>query len=61
MSEILNRQIFTMPRKGLLGDRPIGADYMLEINKRAKRLQKAVVAQKEERDIRQLDLFGDEE
>jgi hypothetical protein len=33
--------IFTCPRKGLLGGRPMGADYMDDVEGRARRMRKA--------------------
>lgn len=33
--------VFTLPRRGLVGGRPVGADYMATITERAKRLKRA--------------------
>jgi hypothetical protein len=35
-------RIFKTPRRGLLGDRPMGADYMQEVNERAKKMKTAL-------------------
>jgi len=35
------RSIFVLPRRGLIGGRPVGADYMTTIHDRARRLDRA--------------------
>lgn len=35
------RSIFVLPRRGLIGGRPMGADYMATIHDRAKRMDQA--------------------
>jgi len=35
------KQIFALPRRGLVGDRPMGADYMVTIHDRAKKMDRA--------------------
>ncbi|MGD9947534.1 MAG: hypothetical protein AB7U29_03530 [Desulfobulbus sp.] len=35
------RSIFVLPRRGLVGGRPVGSDYMVEILDRAKRMDRA--------------------
>jgi len=35
------QSIFVLPRRGLVGGRPVGADYMVEILDRAKRMDRA--------------------
>ena len=46
--------IFKTPRRGLMGTKPLGADYMPEINERARRMKAA--AKEEAADPRQLKL-----
>ena len=33
--------IFTTPRRGLMGSKPLGAEYMPEVNERARRMKAA--------------------
>lgn len=35
------QSIFVLPRRGLIGGRPVGADYMATVQDRAKRLDQA--------------------
>ena len=35
------KPIFTLPRRGLVGGQPVGADYMASIRDRAKRMNRA--------------------
>jgi len=35
------RSIFVLPRRGLVGGQPVGADYMASIRDRAKRMEQA--------------------
>ncbi len=37
----MNSPIFTTPRRGLMGNKPLGAEYMLEVKERAKRMKAA--------------------
>ncbi len=50
--------IFTCPRKGLLGGQPVGADYMDEVEGRARRMRKACRPVAAPSDARQLVLPG---
>ena len=50
----MNTPIFKTPRRGLMGTKPLGADYMPEINERARRMNAA--AKEEAADPRQLRL-----
>ena len=50
----MNTKIFLTPRRGLMGTRPLGADYMPEINERARRMKAAT--KEETADQRQLRL-----
>lgn len=61
MGKVIDRQVFKMPRKGMLGNQPIGADYMLDIDKRAKRLSMAMALCPKDkgRCSHQLSLFDD--
>ncbi len=34
-------QIFVTPRRGLMGSKPLGAEYMPEVNERARRMKAA--------------------
>ncbi|MBM9615287.1 hypothetical protein JWJ90_13465 [Desulfobulbus rhabdoformis] len=38
----MKAQIFKTPRRGLMGNIPLGVEYMSEINERVKRLKTAV-------------------
>lgn len=37
----MNTPIFKTPRRGLMGTKPLGAEYMAEINERARRMNAA--------------------
>ena len=37
----MNKSIFKTPRRGLMGSKPLGAEYMLEVNERARRMKAA--------------------
>lgn len=50
----MNNVIFKTPRRGLMGSKPLGAEYMPEINERARRMDAA--AKEEAADPRQLEL-----
>ena len=50
----MNNQIFKTPRRGLMGSKPLGAEYMAEVNERARRMDAA--AKEEAADPRQLRL-----
>lgn len=38
----MKSQIFKTARRGLLGSKPMGAEYMQDVNERAKRMRAAV-------------------
>lgn len=38
----MRNQTFTLPRRGLVGGQPVGADYMQDVERRAARLERAV-------------------
>ena len=50
--------IFKTPRRGLMGSKPLGADYMPEVKERARRMKAAVREEKQPTDDRQLLLPG---
>lgn len=50
--------IFKTPRRGWLGNKPLGAEYMPAVNARARRLKAAVREDKQPADTRQLRLPG---
>lgn len=50
----MNNQIFKTRRVGLMGSKPLGADYMPEVNERARRMKAAT--KEEAVDPRQLKL-----
>lgn len=35
------KQVFTLPRRGLVGGQPVGADYMASVRDRVKRMERA--------------------
>jgi hypothetical protein len=52
----MKRSIFTTPRRGLMGNKPLGAEYMPAITERARRLKSAARDQDQPVDSRQLRL-----
>ncbi len=54
----MQAQIFTTPRRGLMGDKPLGAEYMPEVKERARRMKAATREQDQPTDKRQLCLPG---
>ena len=38
----MKKQVFKTPRRGWLGNTPIGSDYMEEVNERARRMKAAI-------------------
>lgn len=46
----MKTSIFTTPRRGLMGSRPLGADYMPQVTERARRM-KAAAAIREPRKV----------
>lgn len=54
----MKREIFKTPRRGWLGQAPQGAEYMQDVNKRAKRMKAALRDPDQPADSRQLWLPG---
>jgi hypothetical protein len=54
----MKTSIFKTPRRGWLGDKPLGADYMPAVNERARLLKAAVRFQDQPADNRQPRLPG---
>ena len=54
----MKTSIFKTPRRGWLGNKPLGADYMPAVNERARRMKAAVRNLDELTDKRQLRLPG---
>ena len=50
--------IFKTPRRGLMGSKPLGVDYMPEVKERARRMKAAVREEKQPADDRRLRLPG---
>jgi len=40
--------IFKTPRRGLMGNKPLGAEYMPEVKERARRMQAAAAIREQE-------------
>lgn len=53
---MMRKSIFTTPRRGLMGDKALGAEYMPAIAERARRIKAAVREEKQPADARQLRL-----
>ena len=54
----MKARIFLTPRRGLMGSRPLGADYMPEVKERARRMKAAAREEKQPADDRQQRLPG---
>nr|WP_321467279.1 hypothetical protein [uncultured Desulfobulbus sp.] len=54
----MKASIFTTPRRGLMGKKPLGAEYMPEISERARRMRAATREDKQPTDKRQQRLPG---
>lgn len=54
----MKTRIFLTPRRGLMGSKPLGAEYMPEINERARRMKAAAREEKQPHDDRQQRLPG---
>lgn len=52
----MKKQVFKTPRRGWLGNTPIGSDYMEEVNERARRMKAAIRDALTEEDNPQLPL-----
>jgi len=48
----MNKSIFITPRRGLMGNKPLGAEYMPEVTERARRMKAAVREDKQPIDQR---------
>ena len=49
----MKARIFLTPRRGLMGSKPLGAEYMPEVKERARRMKVAVREEKQLTDKRQ--------
>ncbi|MGD9947771.1 MAG: hypothetical protein AB7U29_04755 [Desulfobulbus sp.] len=49
----MKANIFITPRRGLMGNKPLGAEYMLEVTERARRMKAATREEKQPIDKRQ--------
>ena len=54
----MKTKIFTTPRRGLMGKKPLGAEYMPEVSDRARRMKAAIREEKQPIDNRQQRLPG---
>ena len=54
----MKTQIFFTPRRGLMGSKPLGAEYMPEVKERARRMKAATREEKQPADDRQMRLLG---
>jgi hypothetical protein len=54
----MKTSIFTTPRRGLMGSKPFGAEYMEAITERARRMKAATRKEKQPTDKRQQRLPG---
>jgi len=54
----MKASIFSTPRRGLMGKKPLGAEYMPEISERARRMKAAIREEKQPIDKRQQRLPG---
>jgi len=50
--------IFITPRRGLMGKKPLGADYMPEVTERARRMNAVIREEKQPSDKQQQRLPG---
>jgi len=44
----MKTSIFKTPRRGLMGNKPLGAEYMPEVKERARRMQAAAAIRKQD-------------
>lgn len=59
--DMKRESIFKTPRRGLMGSKPLGAEYMPEVNERARRMNAAICEQEKHSmatDNRQIRLSG---
>lgn len=54
----MEASIFITPRRGLMGNKPLGAEYMPEVSERARRMKAAIREEKQPIDKRQDRLPG---
>ena len=54
----MKTKIFITPRRGLMGNKPLGSEYMQEVNERARRMKAATREEKKSTDDRQRRLPG---
>lgn len=54
----MKTSIFKTSRRGWLGNKPLGADYMPAVNERARRMKSALREEKQPADNQQLRLPG---
>lgn len=54
----MKTSIFKTPRRGLMGNKPLGAEYMPAVTERARRMNAAARDQNQPADNRQLRLPG---
>jgi hypothetical protein len=56
----MKARIFTTPRRGLMGNKPLGAEYMPEVKERARRMKAATAIREQDQptDNRQQRLPG---
>ena len=50
--------VFQTPRRGLMGKKPLGAEYMPEVTERVRRMKAAIREEKQPTDKRQRRLPG---
>lgn len=50
----MSQSVFTTPRRGLMGSKPLGAEYMPEVKERVRRMKAAAREEQQPTDERQL-------
>lgn len=50
-ARLSQHSIFTTPRRGLMGRRPLGADYMPQVTERARRMKAAAAIREQGRGV----------
>jgi len=43
----MKTSVFKVPRRGLMGSRPLGAEYMPDVNARARRMKAAAIREQD--------------
>ena len=56
--DMKRESIFKTPRRGLMGSKPLGVDYMPEVKERARRMKAATGKENQLTDDRQMRLPG---